>query len=514
MSPNRRIALNVIATYGRSLYALACGFLTGRWALMALGETDYGLYGVIGGLTAFVMFFNSLMAYAVGRFYAVSVGEAKKAGNERQGLEDCRHWFNVALLIHSVLPCVLISTGYPVGLWMINNYLSIPLERVADCIWVWRFTCAACFIGMCSVPFQAMFTAKQEIAELTIYGVLATTLNTIFLYYMVSHPGAWLKWYGLCMGVVSILPNLLIVLRARWAFKECRLRFVYMFDLTRLKKLLSFAGARSICLLSEISSVQGMAILINKWLGAARNASLTIGHTVTGHAMNLAGAFNGALYPAIANAVGEGCTKRVHQLTLGACKLSLLSFLIFMLPLSLEIDYVMRLWLKEPPAHVSTLCLLFFGATTLDRATDGYWMVLLSNGKIAAYQLAESLTCFSSLVIAALFLLRGIDVEAAGLGLIGFRALCTGVRLYYGRKLCAISASRWFFKVLSPYFLISLMALVAGCLPRFMLHPSFYRLVITTLLMEVVLLPLAWFMVLDVDTRNTIITKVRRKLGR
>ena len=52
MTANQRIALNVIATYGRSLYALAIGLFTARWALNALGEVDYGLYVVVGGLTA------------------------------------------------------------------------------------------------------------------------------------------------------------------------------------------------------------------------------------------------------------------------------------------------------------------------------------------------------------------------------------------------------------------------------------------------------------------------------
>ena len=33
MSPNRRIFLNIIATYGRSLYALVLGLFTGRWVL-------------------------------------------------------------------------------------------------------------------------------------------------------------------------------------------------------------------------------------------------------------------------------------------------------------------------------------------------------------------------------------------------------------------------------------------------------------------------------------------------
>ena len=50
MSPNRRIFLNIIATYGRSLYALVCGLFISRWVLAELGKTDFGLYGVVGGM--------------------------------------------------------------------------------------------------------------------------------------------------------------------------------------------------------------------------------------------------------------------------------------------------------------------------------------------------------------------------------------------------------------------------------------------------------------------------------
>jgi hypothetical protein len=38
MSPNKRIFLNIIATYGRSLYALVLGLFTARWVLQALGQ--------------------------------------------------------------------------------------------------------------------------------------------------------------------------------------------------------------------------------------------------------------------------------------------------------------------------------------------------------------------------------------------------------------------------------------------------------------------------------------------
>ena len=48
MTQNRRIVLNIIATYGRSLYALVIGLFTARWVQMTLGKSDYGFYGVVG----------------------------------------------------------------------------------------------------------------------------------------------------------------------------------------------------------------------------------------------------------------------------------------------------------------------------------------------------------------------------------------------------------------------------------------------------------------------------------
>lgn len=91
MTAGKRIALNVAATYGRSLVALVCGLLGARWILQALGQVDYGLWGVVGGLVGFVSFFNGLMSLAVARFLAVAVGRASvRSGAEG---EEVRNWF-------------------------------------------------------------------------------------------------------------------------------------------------------------------------------------------------------------------------------------------------------------------------------------------------------------------------------------------------------------------------------------------------------------------------------------
>ena len=245
MTENRRIFWNVIATYGRSLYSLAIGLFTARWALNALGVSDYGLYGLIGGLTVFISFLNGTLSAANLRFYAVSIGSVRAADNKHAALEDCRKWFNTAFSIHTLLPLVLVSIGYPIGAWVIRNFLTIPPDRVADCVWVFRFTCLSCFVGMMNVPFTAMYNAKQYIAELTVYSYVTSTANAIFLYYMVSHPGSWLFEYALWMCLLSVCPQMIICIRAFFVFQECRIRPKYMWDtntmMTELGHELHFA---------------------------------------------------------------------------------------------------------------------------------------------------------------------------------------------------------------------------------------------------------------------------------
>ena len=148
MTENRRIFWNVVATYGRSLFALFCGVFTARWVLNALGTVDYGLFGVVGGLVVFISFLNNTLSTANSRFYSVAIGHVRSAEFKRDAIDECRKWFNTALTIHSVVPIVVMVIGYPIGIWAINNFLTIPSDRLLECKWVFRLACVSCLVNM------------------------------------------------------------------------------------------------------------------------------------------------------------------------------------------------------------------------------------------------------------------------------------------------------------------------------------------------------------------------------
>ena len=130
LTPSKRIFLNILATYGRTVVGVLCGIFSTRWVLMALGKEDFGLFGLVGSLVIFLSFFNTQFAGALSRFYAFAVGQAKVSDDAYRALEECRKWFSVGVAIHTIVPIVLLFIGYPIGIWTIcSGVVGVPVYR-------------------------------------------------------------------------------------------------------------------------------------------------------------------------------------------------------------------------------------------------------------------------------------------------------------------------------------------------------------------------------------------------
>jgi len=73
------------------------------------------ILSLVGGLTGFITFINGILAASLSRFYAYSVGEASREETAESGLENCRQWFSIGVMIHTVVPLILLAIGYPIG---------------------------------------------------------------------------------------------------------------------------------------------------------------------------------------------------------------------------------------------------------------------------------------------------------------------------------------------------------------------------------------------------------------
>lgn len=507
MAPNKRIVVNVIASYGRALYMMFAALFTIRWLLGALGETDYGLYGVIFGLTVFIRFFNGILAASITRFFAVAIGGAEKS---TEGIDDCRRWFGAALTLHTIVPTLLIIIGYPIGSWAIRHYLTVPLDRIIPCVWVWRYCCVSCFVGMAIVPCRAMYVAKQEIAEVTLYSFIGTTCNFLLVWYMIEHPGFWLTRYALFSCLISIVPELVMFTRAFFLYPECRCRSSYLFDTKRICRIGSFAGWKLFGSLGMVFKQQGVMVLVNKFLGPAANAAATIGVGLSKHSQQLSSSLVTAFSPAVMNKFGAGQKDEALRLALRACKFSMFCVLIFAIPLIFEADSVMKLWLKTPPEGVASLGILILISVVIENATTGHNMLVTANGAISKYESSLGFVLFLAVPLCLSFLALGCGINAVGYAYIVSMIGCSAVRLFFARLYLNCSVLQWVRRALVPVVCVAGVTLVGCMFVSMALPKTVLRIFVTTAVAEVVLFAASWFVLFDAEEKAYLVNRIRR----
>ena len=115
---NRRIAKNTLMLYARMLVGMLVSLYTSRFLLNALGVEDYGIYGAVGGFVSMFSLISSALTASVSRFLTFELGTGNK--------ERLKAVFETSLLIQIAMAVVIVIVSETLGLWFLNNKMTIP----------------------------------------------------------------------------------------------------------------------------------------------------------------------------------------------------------------------------------------------------------------------------------------------------------------------------------------------------------------------------------------------------
>ena len=510
MTANRRIVINVIATYGRSLYALAVGLLCSRWVYLSLGEEDFGLFGLVGGIVVFATFLNSILTAANTRFSAVAIGRTETLCAAAK-IEERSKWFNTAVATHFMLASLMMLICVPLGIWLINNWLSIPTGKSFVCVEIFLLSSFACYVSMVNVPYSATMVANQKIAELTVVGLIQSTANLLVAILMILNPGNWLFRYAVASCAIMLVNEFLIFLLARHCFRECRVQLKYMIDRSRTIDVLKFTFFASITGLGSILTGQGLQILINKLFGVVANSAMSISSRVQSHASSLASSIDGAMRPALTTAYGAGDIKRFLSLCHKATLLAVVSMAAVAIPLIVAMDDLLVVWLKSPPTGAATICICCLLACIFGRVGSGQDMAINATGKIAGYQICHGLCWTLALPLTWILSYFLGDMRAPGIAII--ISLFTGelVTIYFAKKIIGLEIFEWIKRLLIPVFLTVLFSIVIGWATKSLSEGIWMRIVLSAILGEITFLMLSWFILLNASDREFLKSKFKTR---
>ena len=336
---NKLIAKNTFVLYLRMLFTLAVSLFTTRELLRILGVEDFGLYNVVGGVVLMFGFLNNAMIASSQRFISFALGEGDNVKQKRV--------FSTSILIHLTIAIVILLLAETVGLWFLNNKMTIPFDRYQAVNWVYQAAIASFVLQIIQVPFSASVIAHEKMSFYACISIMDATLKLIIVYILTLVDIDKLKLYAILLLSISILNLALYFIYTRIKFVECR--FTTQIDKPLFNDMFRFAGWSFIGNFGFTAKDYGVNIILNIFCGPSVNAARGIAYQVMNAVNGFVGNFQTAMNPQITKRYATGEVDSMISLVLNGSRYSFYLLSIIIIPLFIRADYVLELWLDEVP---------------------------------------------------------------------------------------------------------------------------------------------------------------------
>ncbi len=348
MSENRRIAKNTILLYIRLVIATLVGLYTTRVVLKVLGVENYGIYSVVGSIMSMLSFLKSSMSTSTSRFLSYEIG---LKNNER-----LRLIFSTSMMIHLFFALFVVLFGETIGMWFLENKLNIPDGRMEAAKFVLHCSVISTALTITQVPYNSVLIAHEKMGVYAYVEVLNVTLKLLIVYVLSILDFDKLKLYAFLYLAVTLLVSLVYRIFCIRSFEETKLSFIW--NQVMMKQIMHFSIWQMFSSLCMSMKQQGQNFIVNIYRGVTLNAALGISDmmygTLTSLSYNMLSAFN----PPIIKAYAEKKYFRMSQLISNASQFSFLMLAFISIPVIVNMQYILTLWLGTIPAYVPEITVI------------------------------------------------------------------------------------------------------------------------------------------------------------
>jgi O-antigen/teichoic acid export membrane protein len=497
---NQRIAKNTLMLYFRMILTMLVSLYTSRVVLNTLGVEDFGIYNVVGGFVTMFGFLNSAMASATQRFLAFEIGKGDH--------EQLRNVFSMSINIHFLIAFIIFILAETVGLWFVNTQLTIPSGRMGAAQWVYQFSILAMMVNMVSVPYNAMIIAHERMNVFAWVSIAEVSLK-LFIVFMLQWFGFdKLKFYAVLTFCVSLIIRFIYGFYCSRQFKESRFR--YFWDKSLFKTLVSYAGWNLWGNIAAVLKDQGVNVLLNMFFGPVINAARGIAYQVSSAVNQFVANFQMAMNPQIIKSYASDDLKYMHQLIFRGAKYSFFLLFTLSLPILLETEQILRLWLKIVPDYTVIFTRLVIINVLIDCISGPLMTAAQASGKIKLYQSVVGGLLILNLPISYLFLKFGFQPQVTIFVSIGISVLALMLRLLILRNLVKLKIENFFYQIILKITIVGIFAAIIPLLFSIFMDISIHRFVIVTLTSIVSSLSVIFFLGLSNDERIYFINGLKK----
>ena len=502
MEPAKRIVVNTLAQHIKAIVNILLSLYSTRLVLQALGQYDYGVYMLVGGVVSMLGFITNAMVVTTQRHLSFLHG--------RGDIGDIKRMFSSSLLLHIVLGVVMGIILLALKPLFFNGFLVIEDARVGVASTVYMLVTLSLLLTFIAAPYRALFIARENIVYISVVDVIDGVLKLGAAFWLLTCSYDRLISYAWIIVGVMAFNWFALAGGAKMKFSESVL-FPKRRDIDKksMKSLFDFAGWTIYSMGCLIGRVQGVAIILNQFFGALINTAYGIANQVYGAISFIAQSVLNAMSPQIIKAEGNDDRQKMLHLATLSSKYAYLLMSLVTIPLVFEMPSVLELWLGDVPDKAVLLCRFILLTSLVDQLTIGLVTANQAIGKIRNFSLIINTTKLMTLPAIWIILSYGGSVAAAMWVYIGIELLCALIRLPFLKITAGLSIYGYVKRVFVPIVLPTCVQILSCILVMRLVDAHTWRFLITGCVSAAFGGIVIWFMTLTAGERQTIISMIR-----
>lgn len=496
MTNSERILVNTGALYTKIIITSLINLYLTRIVLGALGVNDYGIYNLIAGTIAFLSFINSALLTSSQRYFSVY-----KAKNDILLLQ---RYFSSSLLIHIGLCFILIIIFEIAYLFLFDGFFNISESSTSSAKIVYQLTCISMIVTVIGVPYNSAINANEDLVFFSVVETISA-IAKLFIVFLFNIPNTSpLIVYALWITIITFGNTFIKYLWCK-RYPECKVEKKKI-DKNFINEMLAFSGWNSLGAFSMVCRSQGIAFVINIFFGTAINAVYGIANQINGQLAYFSQMLTASFAPQIMKCAGENNFDRMIRLSFFSSKAAFFMSAIFAIPLLIEIEDILKLWLVDVPKYTSEFCSLTIFVFLIMQLYPGLVRGIQAIGKIKGYQITISVLLI--LPIFAGIILYKMEQPSYSIcyALIGAQILSMMTTVLFAKRLYGLNISQFYkflFKAIIGFFFTLIVFRYIDC-TFFGQFPLLLKIGVTSIISFIVFTTYYYFIVFDVIERNNI----------
>ncbi len=498
MNNSTRVIANTGFLYANMIVTLIVQLWAVKFILNALGETDYGIYSIIANIVSLCAFMNVAMAAATQRFFAYELGK-----RDTSGLKEI---FYQSIILHLLIGIIVVVIFESVGTYYIHNILNAPSERLDMAQILLHCIAISTIINIIMVPYEGILNAYENMGTIAMINIIDALFKLAIAIYLVYAPIDKLLAYGLLTILCTFITFSLKRYYCRKKYDASRFKFHRITNYSNFRQITSFAGWNFIGTSCGLIRYQGSAIILNNFFGILINTAYGIAQQVNSCLLFFANTIVRAIRPQIVKSEGNGNRERMIRLSMTTCKITSLLVALLGIPLFIEIEFILNLWLGKASSDCIMFCRAFIAIVFINQLTIGLQIAIESVGKIKLLQTVVGSIHVLALPIGYIFLKAGYPASSLMLCIIIEELVCIGLRTWIANKLTNLNSKVFILRNVIPCMAVTGATYLILQTTHNQLSPisEILSVIIVGILNIIILSTITYLFILTQDERRTI----------